>query len=134
MSKYGAKAYKKMAVTTASRGQILLMLYEAAIRNVKKASDCIDKKDIAGKGMAIGKAHDIINELNNTLDFETGGDIAAQLEQLYNFMTSSLIKANLHNDKSTLESTCRILENLLDGWRQAVKEVETGQVQPQNEK
>lgn len=123
-----------MAVTTASRGQILLMLYEAAIRNVKKASDCIDKKDIAGKGMAIGKAHDIINELNNTLDFETGGDIAAQLEQLYNFMTSSLIKANLHNDKSTLESTCRILENLLDGWRQAVKEVETGQVQPQNEK
>ena len=124
---HGANQYKQTSVRTASRGQILLMLYEAAIQNVKKASLAIDKKDLPAKGVAIGKAHDILNELLNTLDFEIGGEIARNLERLYNFMTEQLVKANLQNDKAPLEAVRKQLETLLGAWRIAVEQVNKGQ-------
>lgn len=125
--KSGAHLYKQTSVTTANRGQLLLMLYEGAINNVKKATLAIDKKDIPLKGQMIGKAHDIINELLNTLNFEVGGEIARDLERLYNFMTEQLIKANMENSKESLESVQRLLETLLDGWKMAVEQVNKGQ-------
>jgi flagellar protein FliS len=115
-----------MAVKTANRGQILLMLYEGAIKNVKLASLAIDRKDVAAKGMHIGKAHDIINELTATLDFEIGGDIARNLERLYNFIVEQLVKANLENSKEPLVSCQKVLETLLDGWKVAVSQVNQG--------
>lgn len=120
---YGANQYKRNAVMTANRGQILIMLYEACIQNVKKAAACIDRRDIPGKGLAIGKAHDIINELVSTLDFNIGGNIARDLERLYNFMIEQLIKSNVENDRKPLDATQKLLETLLSGWREAVKQV-----------
>lgn len=123
---YGSNQYKQTSIKTANRGQILIMLYEAAIQNVKKASVAIDKKDLAGKGQAIGKAHDIINELINTLDFEVGGDIARDLERLYNFMTEQLLQANMNNTKEPLVAVQKNLETLLQAWRVAVDQVNKG--------
>ena len=123
---YGANQYKATAIKTANRGQIVLMLYEGAIQNVKKATVAIDKKDVATKGVAIGKAHDIINELLNTLDKEVGGKVAEDLERLYNFVIEQLIKANLENSKEPLIAVQKLLETLLDGWRVAVEQVNRG--------
>lgn len=120
MSGFGAKQYKQTAVGTASKPQILLMLYEAAIRNVKKASECIDSNDLPGKGASLTKVHDIVNELLNTLDFEVGGDIARNLERLYNFMLEQLVQANIKNSKKELQVVQQLLETLLSGWREAV--------------
>jgi flagellar protein FliS len=122
----GANQYKQTAVATASRGQVLIMLYEAAIQNVKKATICIEKNDLKGKGEAIGKAHDIVNELLNTLDFNIGGNIARDLERLYNFMTEQLVKANLENSVQILQTVQKLLETLLSGWRVAVEQVNKG--------
>lgn len=126
----GANQYKQMAIKTANKGQILIMLYEAAIQNVKKASLCIDKKDLAGKGQHIVKAHDIINELNSTLNFEIGGDIARDLERLYNFMGEQLVKANVQNSKEPLQAVAKLLETLLSGWRVAVVQAQKDQANP----
>jgi flagellar protein FliS len=123
---FGANQYKQMAVKTANRGQILLMLYEGAIKNVKLASQAIERKDVAAKGLYIGKAHDIINELTATLDFEIGGEIARNLERLYNFMVEQLVKANVENSKEALASCQKVLETLLEGWRVAVQQVNQG--------
>lgn len=131
-SNYGAKQYKQMAVKTANRGQLLIMLYEAAIQNVKKATAAIDRKDLTTKGAAIGKAHDILNELTNTLDFEVGGDIARDLERLYTFMIEQLIKSNVEMSKEPLLSVQKLLETLLSAWRVAVEQVNKGNV-PTNE-
>ncbi len=117
---YGANQYRQMAVTTASRGQLLLMLYEGAIKNIRTAQTCLDAKNIAGKGVAIGKAHDIINELINTLDFSIGGQIAIDLERLYNYMIDQLVLANCECTKEPLIVVQRLLETLLEGWRAAV--------------
>jgi flagellar protein FliS len=101
------------------------MLYEAAIQNIKKAQACIDKGDIAGKGQAITKTHDIVNELATTLNFEVGGDVARDLERLYNFMAGQLVKANMESSKEALESVRKMLQTLLDGWRIAVTQAQT---------
>lgn len=120
---YGANQYKQMQVKTANRGQILIMLYEAAIQNVKKAADAIDRNDLAAKGVYIGKAHDIINELLATLDLKVGGDIAANLERLYNFMIERLIAANMEKNKAHLIEVEKLLTTLLEGWRVAVDQM-----------
>ena len=126
---YGANQYKQMQVKTANRGQILIMLYEAAIKHIKTATVAIDKKDVAAKGMAIGKVHDIINELAATLDHNVGGNIAVELERLYNFMTEQLVQANIENSKDKLNTVRKLLETLLDGWRGAVDQVNSGKSQ-----
>ncbi|MEO7161651.1 MAG: flagellar export chaperone FliS [Bdellovibrionia bacterium] len=123
---YGANQYKQTSITTANRGQILIMLYEAAIRNLKKTVTAIEKKNLSEKGVALGKVHDIIVELLNTLDFEAGGEIARDLERLYNFMIEQLVKANIENSKEPLLVTQKLLENLLGAWREAVVQINKG--------
>src|SRR3984957_6851252 len=90
--------YKQTSVTSASREKLLLMMYEGAIKFTKKAIIACEMKDIANRGLNIGKAYDIIMELNNTLNFDVGGEIARNLEQLYNYMTEQLTKANASGD------------------------------------
>lgn len=117
---YGAKNYKQMQISTASPAQILIMLYEGAIQNVKKAILAIEQKNLAEKGKYIGKAHDIINELTLSLNHEVGGTIAQDLERLYNFMVSQLLTANVENNAEPLLAVQKNLETLLDGWKGAV--------------
>lgn len=124
MSKSPMNQYRQTQVTTASKEQVLLMLYEAAIKHVKKAAECTEKKDLAAKGIAIGKAHDIINELSSSLDHNVGGDISKNLEGLYLFMTRELIDGNIHNDTSKFNNVRKLLETLYEGWKGAVAQVQ----------
>jgi flagellar protein FliS len=119
---YGAKNYKQMQISTASPAQILILLYEGAIQNVKKAILAIEQKNTADKGKYIGKAHDIINELTLSLNHEVAGQIAKDLERLYNFMVSQLLKANVDSDKEPLVAVQKNLETLLEGWKGAVSQ------------
>jgi flagellar secretion chaperone FliS len=118
---YGLGAYKKTSVNTASKEQILLMLYQAAIKNCKKAMDAIDQKDLAKKGEHIGKLQDIVIELNNSLNFEVGGSIAQELSSLYDYVLYSSTQANIKIDKEPLEGCLNVLNTLYDGWSLAIK-------------
>ena len=118
---YGYGAYKKTSVNTASKEQVLLMLYQAAIKNCKKAIEAIDQKKIAAKGEYIGKLQDIIIELNNSLDFEVGGDIAKELSSLYDYILFSSSQANIKIDKEPLEGCLNVLNTLYAGWSEAIK-------------
>jgi flagellar secretion chaperone FliS len=118
---YGLGQYKKTSVETASREQILLMLYQAAIKNCKKAMEAIDQKNVAKKGEYIGKLQDIIVELSNSLDFEVGGDVAKELNSLYDYMMFATTQANIKIEKQPLEGVLRVLNTLYEGWSEAVK-------------
>lgn len=115
--------YKQTSVLSASREQILLMLYEGAIKFTKLAIQAAEQKNIAERGRNIMRAFDIIIELNATLDHKVGGEIAAQLEQLYMFMIDQYTKANLTGDPEPLRANLKVLENLYDGWKQAVEKI-----------
>lgn len=121
--KNAAQKYKQTSVQSASREKILLMLYEGAIRFIKQAVVAIDRKDIADRGVNIGRAFDIINELNNTLNHDVGGEIAANLEQLYMFICEQLTKANATGDKKPLEESLKVLETLYSGWVEAIEKI-----------
>ena len=122
---YGHSAYKKTSVHTASKEQILLMLYQAAIRNCKKAIEAIEKKEVAKKGEYIGELQDIIIELNNSLDFELGGKVAQELASLYDYMLYASTQANMTIDKEPLTGVLSVLDTLYSGWTEAIKSLKT---------
>jgi flagellar protein FliS len=113
--------YKTTSVQSASREKLLLMLYEGAIRFVKQAIKACEEKNIADRGLYIGRTYDIVLELNNTLDHKVGGEIAKNLEQLYMFMTDQLTQANINGNKKHLEDVLKLLTTLHSGWKEAIE-------------
>lgn len=126
MNQYGAKAYHKTSVETASKEKILLMLYEGCIKNFKKCKIAMENKNWAEKGIYLGKAQDIINELSNSLNHEVGGDLAKQLEGLYIHLFSESTKANIENDPAKIGHCIKVLETLYSGWSEAIEKLKTG--------
>ena len=98
---YGKNAhstYKSVQITTTDRGRLLLMMYEGAIKFLKQSNAGLEEKDIPKFCRFLSKAQAIIAELMNTLDYEKGGEIAVDLNRLYDFMLFYLTEANLHRD------------------------------------
>ena len=118
---YGLGAYKKTSIHTASKEQILLMLYQAAIKACKKGIEAIENKNIAEKGEQIGKLQDIVIELNNSLDFEVGGEVAKELSSLYDYVLYASTQANIKFDKVQLEGCLDVMTTLYEGWTEAIK-------------
>lgn len=114
------RAYQKTQITTAKPEKILLLLYEGAIRFVKTASARMREKNIAEKGKFISKTIAIISELMNTLDHKVGGQLAADLENLYMFMIDKLIEANINNNTEHLETVEKLLTTLYGAWQDVV--------------
>lgn len=117
------KKYKETSVASASREKILLMLYEAAIKFTKKAIIACENKDISERGLNIGKAFDIIIELNSSLNHKMAPELAANLEQLYMFITDQYTKANVSGDAKPLHDVMRVLEILHKGWVEAIEKL-----------
>ena len=115
--------YKTTSVQSASKEKILLLLYEGAIKFMKLAIHAAEEKKIADRGINIGRAYDIILELNNTLDHRVGGEISKNLEQLYMYITEQLTKANLTGDPQYLRTCLKITETLYEGWCKAVEQL-----------
>ena len=115
-----AKAYLATQVETTTQGELLLMLYEAAIKFLKRAKIEIDNKDFAKKGIYISKAMAIIHELSESLNKEKGGEITPKLGQLYLFCTTQLVKANIRLDNRMVDDVIRILDGLRSAFAQIV--------------
>lgn len=122
MTKYGLNKYKQTSIGTASRGQVLLMLYEGCIKFCQQAIDAIHQKKLAEKGNCILKIQDILNELSVTLNHDIGGDVSRELERLYLFMIDQITDANIRNDPKPLEVTQKLLQTLYEGWKGAVEQ------------
>jgi flagellar secretion chaperone FliS len=120
--------YKNTQITSASREKLLLMMYEGAIKFTKLAINAAEQKNIPDRCVNIGRAFDIVLELNNTLDHKVGGDISRNLEQLYMFITDQYTKANLSGDPEPLKTSLKLLETLYEGWVQAVEKIKKDQV------
>jgi len=113
--------YKQTSILSAPREQILLMLYEGAIKFTKLAIQAAEQKKIAERGSNIMRAYDIILELQVSLDHKVGGEIAAQLDQLYTYVLDQYTKANISGEIDPLRNSLKVIENLFDGWKVAVE-------------
>ncbi|NOY13702.1 MAG: flagellar export chaperone FliS [Deltaproteobacteria bacterium] len=108
--------YQNNQVTTASPEQVLIMLYDGAIRFVRQAKSAIVDGRLGDKATAIGKAIAIITEFSNTLDYEVGGEIAQDLNRLYDFMVRELSAVNARNQPERLDPVEKILQELRDAF------------------
>jgi flagellar protein FliS len=119
------KTYKNTEVLTANKEAILLLLYEGGVRFLKQAIQACEKKDISEKSRLIGRVQDIVNELRATLNHKEGGDLAASLESLYDFITERLIDATKENSVEKLNEALKILLTLHEAWQQAIASLKT---------
>ncbi|NIA16805.1 MAG: flagellar export chaperone FliS, partial [Planctomycetes bacterium] len=79
----GIETYQETAVTTQTKGRLVVMLYDGAIKFLKLAIKEIEAKNPEAKGKYISKALDILFELNTVLDMDIGGEVAVNLRKLY---------------------------------------------------
>jgi flagellar protein FliS len=122
--------YRNNQVMTASPEQILIMLYDGAIRFVRQAGQAIEDGRRADKSVAINKAMAIVAEFSNTLDFEAGGAIADDLYRLYDFVIRELSAVNARSDHKRLEAVEQILLDLREGFVGAIEKNRKTAVQP----
>ncbi len=115
--------YRQVQINTASPGKLILMLYQGAIKALKKSIEMIDRKEYGEKGDHLIKAQDIIMELNLALDMKTG-DIAQSLNHLYLYAYRRLVVANLEVDKEAIFEVISMLESLYEAWEVAVQKTE----------
>ena len=112
-----ADSYRETAIATQNGGQLVLMLYDGAIKFLRLAVTELEKGNFVGKGQYISKAQAIITELNTVLDMESGGEISRNLRSLYMFMLRHLTRANIDRDGKALLDVIAELETLNEGWR-----------------
>jgi flagellar secretion chaperone FliS len=118
-----AHAYAKVGLETgvaaASPHQLIVMLYEGAELAVRMAIKHMNEGDMARKSAAISKAGAIILEgLRAALDVKQGGDLAQQLDSLYDYMNKRLLLAHLNNQTAPLEEVLGLLRELHGAWEQ----------------
>ena len=118
--KRGVNAYKQADVMTASRETILLMLYEGAIRFIRGGIEAIEAGKVEERSRLFLRAQDIVTELRCTLDFKAGGDIAENLERLYEFVTDRLIQANVGNKAEPAKEGLKVIQDLHQTWIEAI--------------
>lgn len=121
---YGKNAhskYKSVQVTTTDRGRLLLMMYEGAIKFLKQSKMGLDENDIPKFCRFLSKAQAIIAELMNTLDFEKGGNIARDLDRLYDFMLFYLTEANLHRDGKRIVKVIGLLDIIYGAYKEIIE-------------
>ena len=116
-----ANAYAKVGVESgilaASPHQRIVMLFDSYQASIRIARLHMQAGHIAEKGKAITKAINIVSQgLRASLDLEQGGDIAVQLDQLYDYVVRVLLHANLNNDDTALTMAAALLENVAAAW------------------
>ncbi len=113
--------YVETSITTQQRGKLIVMLYDGAVKFLRVAKEKLQDGDCALKGVYIGKAQDIIAELNGCLDISAAPKIARDLRALYNFLYRHLSEANIERSEKKIDECIGILEELRDAWREVAE-------------
>ncbi|WP_128103742.1 flagellar export chaperone FliS [Paenibacillus sp. DCT19] len=122
--------YRQSSVQTSNPAQLVIMLYDGAIRFAKTAITAMQQQDIEKANLNLGKAQTIVSELMSTLN--QSYDISKNLYSLYEYTNYLLVEANIHRDESKAEEAVGYLSELRETWIQASKLVAGQGDQPVN--
>lgn len=121
MNAYNMNRYYQNQISTASPEQILLMLYDGAIRFTRQAITGVEDNNSDARRYGISKTMAIIAEFANSLDHKMGSHFAEDLDALYSYMMQELTAANLDNDLEKLKTVEKLLVDLRATWGEAVE-------------
>jgi flagellar protein FliS len=116
----GLQAYQQVntqtSITDADPHKLIQLLLDGALERINMAKNRIEAKDYAAKGNLINKSIEIIGALRSSLDFEQGGELAGNLEALYDYMERGLLQASIRNDVEKLDEIASLLRTVKEGW------------------
>jgi flagellar protein FliS len=124
--KNAISTYKETSIKTAGQGQLVVLLYEEAVKQLIKAIELLEldntqKKDpgrIEQINKAVMKTEEILTELMVSLDFEQGGEISSNLFSLYTWFNRELLEANINKDIHRIATVRDMLSDLKTTWSQ----------------
>lgn len=116
-AEYGA--YRKVNVETASQGKLVVMLFNGAIQRAEEAKRQLSRGKTEGVHNNLLRAQDIIAELRGALNMKSGGDLAKNLDRVYEYFQHLLIKANIRKEIGPLDEAVEHLTAMRDTWQQA---------------
>lgn len=110
------KRYQQAQVETANPLDLIIMMYDGALKFLNQAKMAIEEKKIEPAHNAIQRAHRIIDELNFSLNMEAGGEVAENLRRFYQYIDTELTKANLKKDPKTIDRIMGLLSEMKSSW------------------
>lgn len=108
--------YREMEIKTATPEMVIVKLYEGALRFIRSARTHQEAGQVAGRATAIAKTLAIVNELQHSLNLKEGGEIAANLDSLYFYVTDRLLEANVRGTVQPLDEASGVLSTLNEAW------------------
>jgi flagellar protein FliS len=112
----GLAAYRSTQVQSRTPLELVVMLYDGALRFIGTARDAVERRDIPARREALDRAMAIVSELQSTLNMDAGGELAARLDGLYDYINDRLITAAMQNSVEPLDEARKILDTLRDAW------------------
>lgn len=106
----------KVGADSADPHQLIVMLFDGVLERIAVAKGAIQRNEIEEKGQKIGRAIAIIDGLRASLNKDLGGDIADNLDNLYEYMQRRLFEANFKSDISTLDEVADLLREIKSAW------------------
>lgn len=124
------KEYKSVdlraTVETATPHKLISMLLEGALTALAQAKGAIERNQIEVRTESLNKATDIIVGLKGSLDLEKGGEVAANLDELYNYMIREVVKANRENSSQKVQDIMDLFLDIRSGWNEMPMEYKVG--------
>ena len=102
----------------ANRVELIQMLFDGLIDSLSSARGHIERQSIEEKSKCLTRASRILVGLQGALDFEQGGDLATNLNELYGYIVRRLLHVNIHNDLTALEEVHGLISEVREAWRQ----------------
>jgi flagellar protein FliS len=112
----GAQAYLQTQVQSRTPVELVVMLYDGAIKFLGQARDAMAAGDLVAKRHALSRGLAIVQELQNMLNMDAGGEIATRLDGLYTYVLGRCYEANAQRDASGLDEAIKLLTPLRDAW------------------
>jgi len=118
-----ARAYRELAVRSASPVGLVVILYEEVIRCLRRALDSVQRNNIERRTTELSHAILVIGHLQSVLDYEQGGDVARGLANFYNSARSKILECTGPQSQELLESLAVEFSSMAEGWQQVDREL-----------
>jgi flagellar protein FliS len=111
-------AYSETAARGAGQLELVVMLYNLLLDDMRRAIETIHKRDVEARTFEIKHALNVLEQLQGTLNFEEGGEASRNMDRLYSMIRAKLLEAHLKVSEETLQRQIELLTPIRDAWRQ----------------